>query len=195
VSDRSIEKALERTFKQAESLGARKGEVVLDGDLSEWKRDTSLAVHRVSQVLGGEEVWSGPRDASFAVAARLHERALCLAIRVRDDEIIPGADRIYLEIDGADYKLPVNEQGLVAFGPDVSGVFTDKVSFGIGLEFCAGASTWRNRDGVVPFRALYVDNDDEGAETILATAPDLPWLSLAGVKLPGLGSRAEARPW
>jgi hypothetical protein len=191
----AIERALDRTFKQAESIAASNLDCSPDGDLSEWRKDTARGISSASQVLSGDDDWSGGRDGSFAVALRSPPGRLCGAVRVRDDEILPGQDRIELYLGGPGHFFPVPDHPSVLHEEGLTAAFTDHVRFGVGMEFCADEALFTRNNGVVPFRVLYVDQDSTGGATVLATAPDLPWPSLAGVRLPGQGPREGRTRW
>ncbi len=176
---------LDKRFKMAGSMIARAQGCTVDGDLSEWSRDKALAVSSENQLQSGYERWEGFRDAGFAVATRLSESAICAAIRVRDENIIPGKDTIEVQVGDNDLLFPVPESRNSISREGVEAAFTGQVSLGVGLELCIGNSLWEPVDGIVPFRVLYHDYDDGDQEpVIMATAPEVPWPTLAGVKMP-----------
>lgn len=186
--------ALDYRFKMAGTLAARAQQVAVDGDLGEWKGDTALAVGELAQLLAGEAYWQGSRDASFAVATRLTPEALCAAVRIRDDQVLPGEDFVVLHVGEREYReiLPEGPERRSSEGLDVA--FTDRVEFGTGLEACVDGSRWKPQEGVVPFRVLFHDHDPGEGVTIMATAPELPWPALAGVRLPRRGQEGVPPP-
>ncbi len=178
---------LESRFKMAGAVAARAQESTVDGDLSEWTGDDALAVGTRSHVAQGVESWDSTRDASFALAARLAPHELCLAVRVRDDEIVPGADAVILESGQRSWQLQVPVAPEFVEQEGLRAAFTDKASFGVGVELCLDPSVWTAHDGHVPIRVLYRDQDSGQSLCILASAPDIPWPALAGVRLPRRG--------
>ena len=178
---------LERRFKMAGSVVASAQLSVPDGDLQEWSSDAALSVGSTANVSGGLVSWSGPRDASFALAARLTPDALCAAVRLRDDHILPGQDRVVIVTDLARYELAVPEAPVVIQQQGMTAAFTDQASFGVGLELCLEPTTWSPSGGHVPFRVLFHDMDPDQEVTTIASAPDVPWPALAGIRLPRRG--------
>ncbi len=178
---------LESRFKMAGAVVARAQECAVDGDLSEWSGDEALAVSTDSHVARGAAAWDGPRDASFALAARLAPHELCLAVRVRDDHLVPGADAVIIHADERSWQLPVPAHPEPLEQQGVRAAFTDQAAFGIGVELCMDPSVWRVHEGHVPLRVLYRDQDPGQELCVLASAPDIPWPALAGVRLPRRG--------
>jgi hypothetical protein len=183
---------LQARFKSAGAIIASAQGCEVDGDLMEWAGDGALAVGGAGHLVQGGRNWKGDRDASFAVAARLAPHALCAAVRVRDDQILPGEDLLTVITDKARFELPVPEQpGRLQEGA-LQAAFTDRAAFGVGVEFCLHPTSWSVHEGHVPLRVLFRDRDGEG-ETVIASAPELPWPALAGVRLPRHG-RTGALP-
>lgn len=178
---------LERRFKMAGSVVAMAKPATPDGDLREWSGDEALSVGSAAHVAGGLVAWSGPRDASFALAARLAPHELCAAVRVRDDHILPGEDALIVVTESHRWELPVPELAGVVERDGLRAVFTDQASFGFGLELCLDPSTWSSHDGQVAFRVIFRDKDPGLEPSFLASAPDVPWPALAGVRLPRRG--------
>jgi hypothetical protein len=178
---------LERRFKMAGSVVAMAKPAIPDGDLREWSGDEALSVGTAAHVAGGLVAWSGPRDASFALAARLAPHELCAAVRVRDDHILPGEDALIVVTDLQRWELPVPELAGVVERDGLRAAFTDQASFGFGLELCLDPSVWTSHDGQVPFRVIFRDKDPDLEPSYLASAPEVPWPTLAGVRLPRRG--------
>lgn len=201
AGDPVLQGVLDHRFKMAGALTALARSCEVDGDLREWSRDMALAVDSLAQVQRGEEGWHGARDASFGVTARVTPTALCAAVRVRDDDIIPGGDRIEFEVAGQvlSYDAPLYPEERQ--DEWARAAFNNRITFGLGMEACFDRSAWQDHPDIVPFRVLFNDIDtDSDVVTVLATAPDLPWPSLAGVLLPrglpepvvsGEGSRTQ----
>ena len=175
---------LDRRFKMASTLTARAQTCDVDGDLGEWRSDAALGVGSIAQVQRGYPWWENERDASFAVATRLAPHALCAAVRVRDEELRAGEDMLVVAVDQLRYQLPIPDQPRELRRQGLRAMFTDQASFGIGLEFCVDGSLWESFDGHVPFRIEYHDHDQDQGVAVLASAPNLPWPALAGVRLP-----------
>jgi len=175
---------LERRFKMAGSVIAMAQPATPDGDLREWSQDQALSVGMASHVESGLVSWSNARDASFALAARLAPHELCVAVRVRDDVILPGEDTLIIDTGLRRFELPVPEGPTTLEQPGMRGAFTDQASFGVGLELCFEPDTWTVDDGNIPFRVLFRDKDPDQEPTTMASAPDIPWPALAGVRLP-----------
>jgi hypothetical protein len=185
---------LDRRFKMAGSVVAMARNAEPDGDLREWSQDQALSVGTASHVAGGLVAWSGSRDASFALAARLAPQALCAAVRVRDDHILPGEDSLTVVTDLRRYELPVPAQPGPVDQPGMRAAFTDQASFGFGLELCLEPEVWTAQDGHVAFRVIFRDKDPDLEPTYLASAPDIPWPALAGVRLPRRGREGTLPP-
>jgi len=175
---------LDRRFKTAGSVIAMAQPATPDGDLREWSHDQALSVGTASHVEQGLVSWSNARDASFALAARLAPHELCAAVRVRDDVIIPGEDVLIVETGLQRYRLPLPAAPGPVEQPGLVAAFTDQASFGVGLELCLEPTAWTVDDGNIPFRVLFEDRDPDQETTVIASAPDIPWPALAGVRLP-----------
>jgi len=182
-----VDQALDGRFKMAGSLQAMARESTVDGDLREWAQDVALGVGSAAHVQEGLEAWDNERDASFAVAARLAPYELCAAIRVRDDDLLPGQDIIEVETNLERWQLEVPAEPTELSVRGLHAAFTDQASFGVGVELCLHPQVWETRDGHVPFRVIYRDVDEDEGVTIIASAPDIPWPALAGVRLPRRG--------
>jgi hypothetical protein len=175
---------LDRRFKMSGSVTAMAQPAQPDGDLREWSHDQALSVGTASHVETGLVSWSGPRDASFALAARLTPQRLCVAVRIRDEAIVPDADRLVIQTELRRFDLPVPARPGPISVDGLEGAFTDQASFGVGLELCLAPETWTVEEGSIPFRVLFEDHDPDQEPTVLASAPDIPWPTLAGVRLP-----------
>lgn len=175
---------LERRFKMAGSIIAMAQPCTPDGDLHEWSRDEALSVGTASHIESGLVSWENARDASFGVAARLAPHELCIAVRVRDDVILPEQDQLIIQTSLRRIVLPVPRVPGTLEQDGVVATFTDQASFGVGVEMCLQPSTWTVHDGNIPLRALYHDQDPDQEPTTIASAPDIPWPALAGVRLP-----------
>ena len=152
----------------------------VDGDLREWGGDSALAVESRGAVLSGESGWSGPRDGSFGVAARLHHGRLTVAVRIRDDDLRYGQDRLEFDVGSDVHVLPLRRAGPVDVGnwSGLEAVFTDAVDFGTGVEASFDVGGTAPRRDALPLVVRFLDVDAEGSPTVLATAPSLRSLAL-----------------
>lgn len=185
-----VEGLLDRRFKMAGSLAAHAQTCRVDGDLEEWTQDAALGVSEPAQVHQGQAFWSGPRDASLALAARLTPEALCTAVRIRDADILVGVDELEFVISGHSERIRIAEGPQVReeAGGELRMAFTDRVPFGTGIEICFGPSYWEpTPSGLVYFRLVYRDADPDEGVSVLASAPEVPWPYLAGIRLPRRG--------
>ncbi|MBI2877177.1 MAG: hypothetical protein HYY20_09875 [Candidatus Tectomicrobia bacterium] len=66
----------------------RKAPVVVDGKLDEWGELPHLC-ERPVQVRGQKDAWQGPDDASFRFATAHDDQYLYVAIRVKDERVLP----------------------------------------------------------------------------------------------------------
>ena len=75
--------ALAYTDKNLEAPKA--GEVVIDGDLSEWDTAKCLKINSLGQIIDQIEHWDGEADCSMEVYAMWDEENLYLAMKILDD--------------------------------------------------------------------------------------------------------------
>jgi len=152
----------------------------VDGHLEEWSGDDALAVDTLGSVLSGEDGWSGPRDGSFGVAARLHHGRLTVAVRIRDDEMIQGKDRLEFDVGSDVHVLPLRAAGPVDHGnwSGLEAVFTNAVDFGTGVEASFDVGRTPPRRDALPLVVRYLDADTDQEPTVLASAPSLRSLAL-----------------
>lgn len=189
-----VQEALDAQFKSTGSLVALARTCRVDGDLTDWTGDVALPVGTASQVLEGASAWSGERDASFAVAVRVTPSALCTAVRLRDEAIVPGEDAIEIHVGGQRFDYPLPLFPVERQDKGARAAFTDRVAFGMGMEACFDGELWESDREFVPFRVLFRDVDPGASTTtVLATAPEVPWPSLAGVRLPPRQGRGGTR--
>jgi hypothetical protein len=173
-------------YKVVQLIPARGEPARVDGDLEEWRSDEALAVDTRGSVLAGEADWSGPRDGSFGVAARLHHGRLTVVVRVRDDEILVGVDRLEFEVGSDVHVLPIRHAGPVDQGnwSGLEAVFTNAVDFGTGVEASFDVGGKAPRRDALPLVVRYLDADTGQQTTVLATAPSLRSLAL-NIRMPG----------
>ncbi len=152
----------------------------VDGNLEEWGADEALAVDSTGNVLNGEEGWNGPRDGSFGVAARLHHGRLTVAVRIRDDQLLLGKDRLEFDVGPDVHVLPLQSAGPVDAGnwSGLEAVFTNAVDFGTGVEASFELKGGPPRRDALPLVVRYLDADPNEASTVLASAPSLRSLAL-----------------
>lgn len=130
---------LDLRLKEIVPLDVRPGEATVDGDLSEWEGAAARPVERPSQVLAGVESWSGPRDAAFGTAARWREGELVLALRIRDDIRVRGADQLEILAGDRVLRLPLPERAAVVEGPGWRAAFAEPDWLGQGVELALSA--------------------------------------------------------
>ncbi len=161
---------LNAIFKEVGGLTVEPGSAVADGDMREWRGDRALAVDSRSQVTTGDDYWSGPRDGSFGVAARVAEGATWLAIRIRDDELLRGSDRLELNLGdrSIDITIPPKGDRTIA-GEGWSAHFTEERMQGIGLEVHLETPDLTEAR-VLPLVVCYIDHDPGQGSTTLGTS-------------------------
>jgi hypothetical protein len=183
--DERERKKIDEIFKKVGTLLAEARGCEIDGDLSEWADQVAMGVNDRAQVVGGDESWTGERDASFVVATRLNDTRLCWAVRVRDDVVRAGADRLEVVLSNRTYSLVVPETAERGEQGPLRYAYTDSVAFGVAIEGMLPISAVPSQGDFIAFRVIYTDSDDDVArETVLATAPPLPWPAFAGIKKP-----------
>ena len=157
-------------FRRIASLEATQRPARIDGVLDEWD-GRALAVQTSADVQSGEGSWTGARDASFGVAARLHHERISLGIRVRDDELREGQDRLELLIPGqGTVAIPMQDAGRCEAPEGWECEFVPAVDFGTGLEL-SFPDERAERSQQLDIVLRYVDVDAGQPATVLATAP------------------------
>ncbi len=162
---------LNALFKEVGGLAVEPGTAVADGDMREWRGDRALAVDSRSQITTGDDYWHSARDGSFGVAARVSEGTTWLAIRIRDDALLRGSDRLELSLDDRHFSVVVPQEGV----REVSGegwvaYFTEARMQGIGVEMRLDTPNLASAR-VLPLVVSYVDHDpDQGSSTLSTSA-------------------------
>ncbi|MDG1480988.1 MAG: hypothetical protein P8R54_15465 [Myxococcota bacterium] len=179
---------LNAIFKEVGGLAVEPGSAVADGDMREWRGDRALAVDSRSQIITGEDYWSGPRDGSFGIASRVAEGTTWLAIRIRDDDLQRGSDRLELMLGerSIEITIPLQDEHTVV-GSGWSAHFTEERMQGVGLEVhleTPGLTEAR----VLPLVVRYIDHDSEQGSTTLGTSA---WPALVGLGHARLEHSAE----
>ena len=122
-----------------------KGQVVIDGDLSEWKGARPVTMGARSRIVvgaGKKGVWSGPRDLSAQILSQWDDAHLYFAVRVTDDRVVLNrrpermiyqGDCVELFFDtrlGEDFLAPFynSDDVQVLFAPAPKGVVKTSVS-------------------------------------------------------------------
>ena len=161
---------LNALFKEVGGMAVEPGVAVADGDMREWRGDRALAVDSRSQVISGEEYWSGPRDGSFGVAARVAEGTTWLAIRIRDDVLLRGSDRLELSLNNRNIAItiPAEDAGEVS-GEGWLATFTRSRMQGIGVEVQLSTPDL-SQARVLQTVVRYVDHDPGQGSAILGTS-------------------------
>lgn len=177
ATDRALAEA-DRLYKAVMPVYPVGEAAVADGDLEEWRGARALAVDNAPCVLVGIEDWSGDRDGSFGIAARVSNGRLVLALRVRDDALMFGKDRIEVEMDGQVWSVPMQTAGLMTEQDGLRGGFTEAVDFGMGLELSMPLPPRPDEHTPLPLVVRYIDEDPDETPTTLATAPSMRALAV-----------------
>jgi hypothetical protein len=175
---------LNALFKEVGSLAVEPGSAVADGDMREWRGEHALAVDSHSQVITGDDYWSGPRDGSFGVASRVSEGSTWLAIRIRDDTLLRDADRLELSLGERNINISFPPAGANTIAGDGwSAHFTEERMQGIGMEIHLETPDLTEAR-VLPLVVRYIDHDPGQGSTTLGTSawPSLVDLGYARLK-------------
>lgn len=161
---------IRQVFKQEAAIPTSSRPVVVDGDLSEWREVRALTVNQEAQVIDGLDYWAGERDGAFGVAAQATEAALLLAVRVRDDALVPGRDRLELELEGRALTVLLADAPGVVEGEGWRAVFAPPAAHGISLELEVARRGQDRPEGLPRVAVHFVDHDPDQGTTRLATA-------------------------
>jgi hypothetical protein len=172
------QRLLEQRFKEIAAVGIVEGTAQADGDLSEWSGVRAQVVERRSQVRGGAGAWTGPDDASLGVAARRGEGELIVVVRIRDDHLLPGEDRIGLSLSASSigelaFSLDLPEApvgGRRVVGEGWSAVFAEAEPGEVALEVSFHPAGLFADDGEPDTIVRYSDADPGEEVTTLGTA-------------------------
>jgi hypothetical protein len=148
----------------------------VDGDLNDWSNDEALPVDSASNILTGAEHWSGPRDASFGVAAHLHRGRLEVGVRIRDDDVLVGRDKIEIETEHGVWTVPLKDRGVYTLSNGAEVAFTEQSGFGVGMEFGVPMGEHVPSIDRLPVIVRYLDVDAlEAIEdaSVISTAPSM----------------------
>lgn len=149
---------LDRTYRGQASLVAEPHAVEVDGALGEWSGAQPLVVDAPWQIDSGGDHWTGPQDASFSVAAAVHDGALCVAGRVRDDAFT-DADHLTVRVGAATLDVPL------------TGADADAASGGAWFSRTFEACLPTAAAPAAAFAVQLHDHDPDGV-TVLASAPE-----------------------
>lgn len=148
----------------------------VDGDLNDWRGSKALPVDSTANILSGAENWSGPRDASFGVAAHLHGGRLQVGIKVRDDDVLIGRDQLEIETEHGVWSLYLKDSGVYSLPDGAEVAFTERSSFGVGLEFGVPMGELAPQINQIPVIVRYLDVDTDDlidAPVVISTAPSM----------------------
>ncbi len=145
------------------------GDAVADGSFDEWRGAKSLPVDGAGYVASGLGQWEGPRDASLAVVGRIRGERIVVGVRVRDEDLRLGEDRIELVTVHGVVRVPIQPAGPCAALERWSCAFTEQVGFGTGLELGADLASVVETGLIL----RYVDVDGTDEATVLQTAPSI----------------------
>jgi len=158
---------IQQLFKQQAAIPTTASVARADGDLQEWRSVRALAVDSEAQVHAGLDYWEGPRDGSFGVAAQASPDAVILAIRVRDDDLLPGRDRVELDLSGRALTIALQDEGGLVEGDGWRAVFDEPAAYGIAFE----VEVPLRSAAVPPILAVhFVDHDEGQGSSTLATS-------------------------
>ena len=184
--------ATNEAFHSVHALHAAPRAARIDGDLSEWD-GKAAALDSFSESHAGAAAWEGPRDASRAVATRVHHRRISMGLRIRDEELRYGEDRVEVLVGSERVAIPVGEAGTCEVPEGWECSFVEAVEFGTGLELSMPDERDPPGEHVLPAVVRYVDVDADGV-TELSSAPSLEAVERYGVQRPGpSGSPAKSR--
>jgi len=151
-----------RTFRGRARVHAVARAVTADGALTDWETSAPLVVEAPWQLQSGGADWRGARDGSFSVAAAWTADQVCLAGRVRDDEV-SAADELVVQVG------PVARR--VTLGSDATGdVYVRHGWLGVSWEMCIPSGALPARDRL-PLAVTFTDVDTDEGPTVLASAP------------------------
>ncbi|HJN76359.1 MAG TPA: hypothetical protein QGF58_20690 [Myxococcota bacterium] len=187
------EAVTDELFQSVHAIYAAPKAARIDGDLQEWD-GKAIAVDDRSVVEAGSASWEGPRDASVAVAARVHHRRVSFGLRIRDEDLVLGEDKVVVLFDGQLVEIPVASAGSCAVPEGWECAFVEAVEFGTGLEFSLPDTREPPGEHVLPAVVRYFDVDEGEDGTVLSTAPSLEAVARYGVQRPGpRGSPANSK--
>lgn len=180
LSDDTLD-ALDAEFRSVDAIGSSPLNADIDGDLNEWSHQRAVAISSPGHVVTQPEVWGGPRDASLSVAARRWRGEVLLAVRVRDDQLMPG-DHVTIElIPGVKVHLDLGQED--ACPAVFRCVEDDTALFGRAFELALpaprGKQTSPGEQLGLPLVVRYADRDADEPLVELASAPSLQALTLA----------------
>ncbi len=179
LSSRDL-RTLDTRLKEVIPLDILPGEAAVDGDLSEWEGAAARPVERSSQVLAGMPSWSGPRDASFGLAARETPEGVVLAVRIRDDRHVPGEDRLEILTSSQVIRLPLPASARAIEGGAWTAAFSEPDWLGQGLELRLEGTTAAALLRAPPVVQLVdLDPGEEEARLGSASNPALSGLAAA----------------
>jgi hypothetical protein len=165
------QEALLSHFRQVDVFAPEPKRALVDGDLGEWRSSEAVVINDVSQVIGDRQSWSSERDASFSVAFRVSGREAWMAVRIRDDDFLPGQDHLRIRMCGEPLIITVPQQDSppqTGDGWEAVGVWGGRATMvmEIGLQ-CAVSASPGSRSLIVD----YIDIDQGEAPSGLSSAP------------------------
>ena len=180
LSDDTLD-LLDAEFRSVDAVPSSPLNADIDGDLNEWSHQRAVAISSPGHVVTQPEVWDGPRDASLSVAARRWRGEVLLAVRVRDDQLLPG-DHVTIEL-GPGVKVHLDLGQEHACPADLRCVEDATALFGRAFELALpaprGAQSGPGDQLGLPLVIRYADRDANEPLVELASAPSLQALTLA----------------
>lgn len=169
---------LRENFRQVDVFTVDGGGARIDGDVREWRRSPAVAVDDASQVIAGHSAWTSERDASFGGALRVERGQARMAIRIRDDDFLPGTDQLLVTVDGREAEIYIPARGAPPEeGDGWQAAFSWRGYNSVIVEVGIDAEA-PERWGVAPVMVAYHDADI-GEE--VATISSAPWPELIAV--------------
>ncbi|MFN7142194.1 MAG: hypothetical protein ACK4YP_00335 [Myxococcota bacterium] len=150
-----------RTFRGRARVHALARPVTADGDLGDWPDAAPLVVEAPWQLQSGADGWSGERDASFSVAATWSADTVCVAGRIRDEDVRDG-DVLTVRVDTTTRTFPLT-------GAAPAGGALERGWLAAAWEACLPLPAMPGAR--IPFAVSYTDADGDGPVTVLASAP------------------------
>lgn len=156
------DRVVNRTFRGRARVHATARRVVPDGELEDWVGAAPVVVEAPWELQAGAQAWKGPTDASFSVAATWTGDQVCLAGRVRDDQLVEG-DELRVRVESVERlaRLDLPADGDLWVRPEW---------LGASWETCVPTSRLPSR-GHLDFVVAQTDVDPGGPTTVISSAP------------------------
>ncbi|MFT4979918.1 MAG: hypothetical protein ACI8S6_005830, partial [Myxococcota bacterium] len=175
-------------FRQIDVIVPEPGQARIDGDLREWTDSRAVPVDHISQVIDGLAGWGSERDGSFGVALRIEGGEARMAIRVRDDELLPDRDHLKITIDNITHDIFIPERGSpIEQGAGWRAATSWRGFSSVVLEVAIsapGAEQWTH----APISIQFVDVDSGEETSTISSAPWPELLEIAAANFSATGA-------